>query len=242
MKTLKYILVFFFISFFFLGCADSLKNAFYNQEGDRSYYSGEYTTSVDYYNKAAANGDGYAYYRLFEIYNYGKTGVPKNKFLADKMIKKAVELGEYRAEYIYALKFLYSSRPDYKKAIGLLESASRKEYPYAYLELGHVYLYGLGVKKNKVTAASYYRLANSFGLKTPNVNTRTNYKVKSNRSVLVSEIQSNLKKLGFYKSRVDGISGPMTRNSISSFQKYYGYEITGKVSKEVLDQTKAKLQ
>jgi peptidoglycan hydrolase-like protein with peptidoglycan-binding domain len=51
-----------------------------------------------------------------------------------------------------------------------------------------------------------------------------------------------LKKLGFYRSKVDGISGPMTRRSIASFQKYYGYDIDSKVSKRTLEQINSELK
>lgn len=43
----------------------------------------------------------------------------------------------------------------------------------------------------------------------------------------LKEIQTALKSLGFYKGKVDGISGPMTKSAIKSFQKSRGLVVDG---------------
>ncbi len=239
MKTFKYIYIV-IVVLLFTGCVKDLKSVYFNEEGDRNYKEGSYLKSVESYKKAALNGNAYAYYRLYEIYKYGKYGVKRDINLSNEMIKKAVELGDYRAEYIYSLRFLYSSNPNIEKAINLLKSSAKKEYPYAYLELGHLYLYGYGVEQDKERAIGYYRLANSFGLKTPDVNS-VKTKVLTKKEI-IRKIQSNLKKLGFYNSSIDGITGPMTRKAISSFQRYYDYPIDTKASQKVLEQIKRELR
>ncbi len=246
MKTLKYIVIALLIAIFSTGCMDTVKKEYYDAEADRYYYENKnYQEAAQNYKEAAQNGSSYAYYSLYEIYKYGKNGVSPNEEYADRMLKKAVEMKDYRAEYIYAMRFLYSVTPDYQKGIDLLESSAKKEYPYAYLELGYVYLYGLGVPSNRVKAIEYFRLANSFGLKTPNIDNLTlvaTNKYSDLDKETIIELQKNLKKLGFYNSTIDGISGPMTRKAISDFQIYYGYEVSGRVSQEILNQTVRELQ
>lgn len=58
-----------------------------------------------------------------------------------------------------------------------------------------------------------------------------------NRQKLTVKIQTNLKKLGFFSSKVDGYTGPMTRKSVKAFQMKYGFSVDTKISETLFKQT-----
>ncbi|MBN2285731.1 MAG: peptidoglycan-binding protein [Tissierellales bacterium] len=43
----------------------------------------------------------------------------------------------------------------------------------------------------------------------------------------VIQLQTNLKKLGYYEGKVDGVPGNMTKNAIKLFQSKNGLDVTG---------------
>lgn len=51
----------------------------------------------------------------------------------------------------------------------------------------------------------------------------------------VREIQSALKRLGFYDGAVDGIAGPQTKEAIRTYQQRNGLAVTGQPSAQLLD-------
>ncbi len=243
MKTLKYFFVVVFSGFLFSGCStSSLKNAFYNSQADYYYVDKDYRSAYEKYRSAAESGDGYAYYRLYEMYRYGK-GVKKDNEMADLMLQKAVSLGDDTAMVVMANRLL-SNKKNVKKAIKLLKLAAQKENKYAYSDLSLIYRYGYGVKRNLSLANEYARLAKASGLR---VKTKMSSKVKqgrkkvSSRYLLTKEIQAGLKKLGFYNGKIDGIYGPMTKKAIRMFQKFYGYKTNTVISVGLLNQIKSKI-
>jgi peptidoglycan hydrolase-like protein with peptidoglycan-binding domain len=48
------------------------------------------------------------------------------------------------------------------------------------------------------------------------------------------QVQENLRRLGYYKGMVDGISGPATRNAIRAYQVDRGLPVTGRLDRELL--------
>ena len=51
----------------------------------------------------------------------------------------------------------------------------------------------------------------------------------------VREVQSVLRRLGYYHGAVDGIAGPKTAGAIRSYQQQYGLAVDGRVSARLLD-------
>jgi len=98
-----------------------------------------------------------------------------------------------------------------------------------------MYSKGIGVQKNMNKANQYYRLAKANGLDIKRSSSKKSYSPITKKQ-LIRDIQSGLKRLGFYKSTVDGISGPITRKSIANFQKSYGYSVNSIVSSQTLKQ------
>lgn len=213
------------------------KASYYDQQGDYSFDRKKYTDAYEYYTSASEYGSGYAYFQLYAM-NYKGEGRSKNSTLATKMLHKAVELQYPMAEVILAERYLYKKPRNRQEALRLLKSAAKKEYLYAYIDLYHMYSKGIGVRKNSNKANQYYRLAKANGYDIKQSSSKKSY-TSSNK--LVRDIQSGLKKLGFYKSKVDGITGPMTRKSIADFQNSYGYPVNSKVSSDTLKKIKNEL-
>lgn len=236
MRILKYIGVI-SVLVFFTGCMDNAKIRHFNLEGDNLYYNKDYINAARNYEEAAKGDSPYAYYKLYDIYFYDKSSIYKDLEYAKEVLQKAVDLGDYRAEYLYALKLLYSPTPDYTKAKEILELSAQKEFPQAYLELGYLYLYGLGVPSSRKKAIEYFDIAQSHGLKIPTIETMDSYKELYSRKMLIKEVQRNLTILGLYKGKIDGIVGPLTKKAVRGFQTTNLYSISEKVTNELLNQT-----
>ena len=59
---------------------------------------------------------------------------------------------------------------------------------------------------------------------------------------ITAQIQTNLKKLGFYNGIADGVTGPKTRQSIADFQKSKGLPKDVVISEKILLQTEEALR
>ena len=69
------------------------------------YYNGEYTEAKPWYEKAAAEEDGFSAYQLFKMYEAGQ-GVPEDKEFADMWKKKAAKFGYTGEGFSTATKVL----------------------------------------------------------------------------------------------------------------------------------------
>ena len=223
-----------FASFF-----GNVKASYFEDRGDFAYENKKYQDAFENYTSAAENGSAYGYFKLFAMYYKGE-GVAQNKNLENQMLQKAADLKYPVAQVILANRLLFEQPKDYNKALNLLLEAAQTEYRRAYESLYIMYKHGIGVKKDINEAYKYYRLAKAQGL-----NLKEPTKVQKSipiQKILVSNIQTGLKKLGFYKGVVDGISGPMTRKSIADFQKFYGYPVDSSVSESTLKQINNELK
>jgi len=219
----------------------NMKAQFYDQKGDEFYYDMKYPQALEKYKKAAKAGCGHAYFQLFAMYRNGE-GTQKDEQSSLEMLKKSAKLKYPMAEVSLARHLLYAKKRDVQGAIRLLEDAAKQENSYAYADLFYIYHYGVGVKKDAVKANRYYRLAKANGYNIKNKISKKSNNISLGKKELITRIQSGLKKLGYYKNKVDGISGPATRKSISNFQKFYGYPVDLKVSIETLKQVNSKLK
>ena len=198
-----------------------IKASHHEKKGAYSFDKKHYVKAYKYYTAASEKGSGYAYFQLYAM-NHNGEGRRKNATLATQMLHKSAKLQYPMAEVILANRYLYKKPRNSQEALRLLESAAKKEYVYAYVDLYRMYSKGIGVKKNINKANQYSRLAKANGY---NINKQ-----------LIGDIQSGLKRLGFYKNTVDGITGPLTRKSIANFQKSYGYPVNSEVSLQTLKQ------
>lgn len=217
------------------GVIDSMQQSYYNQKADHYFNDKEYVSAYNAYREAAIEGSAYAYYKLYVMYLKGY-GVQKDSVQSNKMLEEAARKKYAPAQVILANRLIFTTKRnrDMNKGLELLNSAAAQEYRYAYADLYTIYWNGIGVRKDIEKAGYYYRLAKANGL---TLNRNRSYEPKVSYSKqLVYKIQTGLKKLGFYKGGVDGLTGPMTRRSIAQFQKFYGYKINSQVSKTTLEQ------
>ncbi len=214
------------------GFFDDIKVSYYEQKGDLAYDDGKYLEAYEFFRNAAENGSGYGYYKLFVMYKQGQ-GVQPNKSLENQMLQKAADMKYPVAQVIFANRLLFDEPQDYNKAISLLNDAAKQEHPRAFESLYIIYKHGIGVDKNIQEAMKYYRLAKANGLQLKNP---SKVSAAITKKELVRSIQNGLKKLGFYRGIVDGISGPMTRKSIENFQKFYNYPVNTNISNNILKQ------
>jgi len=102
-----------------------------------------------------ANGDcGEAALRLFLHYRDGTGGVEKNDELFRQWLTRAAELGDANAQYNLGLRH-YIER-DYDAASEWYLKAAAQNHTGAMNYLGWLYYEGLGVEKNKATAAQWF--------------------------------------------------------------------------------------
>ncbi len=237
------------IMMFFTGCVAEVQSNFYNSIADREYVNRDFPSALSHYKDAAEKGNGYAYYNLYVMYNYGQ-GVKRDVAMATVMLKKAVELEDPTAQVVMANRLLSGKDKDVPQALSLLKRAAQKENAYAYSDLSLLYRYGYGVKKDIALADEYQRLAQANGSKITlstqrTTEVQTQLQTSSNgmsKKELVRSIQEGLKKLGFYTGKVDGSSGPMSLKAIKMFQKFYGYPENTTLSESLLREIQSKLK
>lgn len=232
------ILLVLLVSFFSMGFVGDLRAQFFNQWADELYEKGEYTEAFEKYKSASDLDDGYATTQLFWMHVNGE-GVAKDIVQANRMLEKAVALGDPDAKVIMARDMLLNPKM-HTEAVYLLLDAAEQENVLAYLELALLYKYGVGVTKNIAKSQEYLRLAAAHGVNISSSDatvSKASSSSENNTQALTSAIQTNLKKLGFYGGNIDGITGPMTRRAILDFQSTYGYPIDTKISKKILEQT-----
>lgn len=232
------ILLVLLVSFFSMGFVGDLRAQFFNQWADELYEKGEYTEAFEKYKSASDLDDAYATTQLFWMYLNGE-GVAQDIVQANRLLEKAVALGDPDAKVIMARDMLLNPKM-HTEAVYLLLDAAEQENVLAYLELALLYKHGVGVTKNIVKSQEYLRLAAAHGVNISSSGVATPESSSSNENnikTLIRSIQTNLKKLGFYGGSIDGITGPMTRKAISEFQSTYGYPVDTRISKKVLEQT-----
>ncbi|MGB3027935.1 peptidoglycan-binding domain-containing protein, partial [Paradevosia shaoguanensis] len=59
--------------------------------------------------------------------------------------------------------------------------------------------------------------------------------VSSTDPQLVAKVQRGLASLGFLAGSVDGVPGEATAKAIRNFEVYYNYDVTGKVTPQLVD-------
>jgi peptidoglycan hydrolase-like protein with peptidoglycan-binding domain len=51
----------------------------------------------------------------------------------------------------------------------------------------------------------------------------------------MAQVQENLRRMGYYRGQVDGLSGPSTRAAIRAYQIDRGLQVTGRIDSELLE-------
>lgn len=224
-----------------LGFFGTIKAAYYLDQADREYEAKNYYDAFKAYEDAAKNDSGEAYYRLYGMSLEG-LGTRTDEQQALYYLDKAAEL-EYPAAYVSKGILLLYGNDGQMQGLSLLEKAASMEEPLAYYHLAMLYFHGKIIPKDTTKAQEYKRLAQAYGIKIDfEMISQTIEKSKPSEQpmdtvTLTKTIQQNLKTLGFYPGKVDGITGPMTKRAIEQFQDIHGFAVDGMVNQETLKQT-----
>lgn len=122
--------------------------------------------------------------------------------------KKTYKIPSHRGHYGH--RGFYGHRPSY--------------YGYGYRPYDYGYGYG------------YRSYGPSFGVSIHSRPTYTSriYRGHDASNSLASEVQSELRKRGFYRGAVDGAIGPASRSAIRSYQRSKGLAATGRIDSSLL--------
>lgn len=128
------------------------------------YFNGDsiaqdYTKAVDWYRKAAEQGNAAAQNHLGECYYYGR-GVTQDYTQAVVWYRKAAEQGDAAAQNNLGSCYYtgLGIKKNYKQAVHWYRKAAEQGYAAAQYNLGHFYCDGEGVKNYK-RAVRWYRKA-----------------------------------------------------------------------------------
>jgi TPR repeat protein len=118
--------------------------------------------AVDWYKKAAMQGDRLAYWLLGRMY-YAGSGVQQDLSQAEVWFQKAVALNDPFAEYL--LGQIKLQRQDYAKAADLFRRAAVQGLPQAQAQLGLLLKDGKGLTGNNSEAYSWLLVAYENGVR-----------------------------------------------------------------------------
>jgi tetratricopeptide (TPR) repeat protein len=231
---------------FSLGFFGTIKAAYYLDQADREYEAKNYYDAFEAYEDAAKSGSPEAYYRLYGMSLEG-LGTRTDEQQALYFLDKAVEL-KYPAAYVSkGILLLYANNGQEEQGLRLLKEAASMETPLAYYHLAMLYFHGIVIPKDMAKAQEYKRLAQAYGIKIDFETISQTIKTEPSAPpmdtmALTKALQKNLKTLGFFPGKVDGISGPMTKRAIEQFQDIHGFAINGMINQETLKQTQSILK
>lgn len=120
------------------------------RRGYAAYEAKRYGEAVEWYRKAAEQGNAYAQYNLGNCYYYGN-GVPQDNTEAAKWYRKSAEQGNADAQYM-----LGELADDFEDAVEWYLKAAEQGNADAQYELGGCYRYGHGVQRNLSEAVKWY--------------------------------------------------------------------------------------
>jgi TPR repeat protein len=127
-------------------------------KGEEAYDDGSYAQALQWYAKAAEQGNPRAEFRLGALYESGR-GVRQDFALAAAWYRKAAERGDIEAEL--SLAALYSNGfgvpQDYAQALAWERKAADQGDALAALMVGDAYRNGAGVPVDMEQARSWYR-------------------------------------------------------------------------------------
>ncbi len=223
--------------------------------------------AVFWFTEAANNNIANAKYNLGVLYHQG-LGVEQSISHAITLYSEAADLDHPEAQYNLGIAYIEGIGVPYtpSRAARYFEQAANHGVVEAAYNLGLIYENGLLGETQPDLALSWYKsaadqgspeaksaleqLATSLGIEIEDVN-RIVENMQRNHAVYntpqmsqtsddtIASIQEELMRRGLYPGPVDGMTGPMTRNAIETFQSAAGLTTTGEPSEELLGYLRA---
>lgn len=128
------------------------------RRGYAAYEAKRYDEAVEWYRKAAEQGNAYAQYNLGNCYYYYCHGVPQDYTEAAKWYRKSAEQGNADAQYM-----LGELAGNYEDALECYLKAAEQGNADAQYKIGVYYRYGHGVQRNLSEAVKWYLKAAELG-------------------------------------------------------------------------------
>ncbi|MCK5374531.1 MAG: SEL1-like repeat protein, partial [Alphaproteobacteria bacterium] len=220
--------------------------------------------AVFWFTEAANNGVANAKYNLGVLYHQG-LGVSEDLDKAISLYEAASEMGHPEAQYNLGIANIEGIGMPYNpnNAARYFESAARHDVVEAAYNLGLIYENGLLGETQPDIALTWYKyaadagsqeaksamrqLASSLGVSVEDISriienvkrSHTSFSNARDKQSLIARTQNELMRRGFYPGPVDGMLGPMTRNSIETFQHAANLYVDGEPSIELLQYLKA---
>lgn len=238
---------------FVAGCtvANQIKSDMAVNEAEAAYVAKDYVAATEAYRRSAESGGGYGQYMLSWMYAEGK-GVKQDRAEAARWMQKAADSGYPAANFTLGIRALggVGEKRDPKAAADHFRKAAEGEDDIAMFYLGMLHLRGLGVAADSTEALRWFRMAKAHGypvhpgllteqgiamqMKTqPRISAKQG-KNAHDAKLLVSDIQTQLQRLGYSVGTPDGLAGSKTRAAIEAFQKARGLTVNGKPDKDLL--------
>lgn len=217
----------------------------------------DYEAAANWFREAAIQGLPSAQYNLAVLYESGK-GVRQDDVRALLWYHTAAELSYPFAQYNLGVMYAEGRGIplNFEEAARWFRAAADQGLPRALYNLAVMTEEGLGVRMDKEAAAVLYRKAAESGDErarirlqalaeggkaepTPLVGTGS-FQVEPApvEPTVVAAIQKELTRLGLYAGRIDGVVGPMTRESIEKFEAKAGLPATGTPTAPLLEKLK----
>lgn len=113
--------------------------------------------AVEWIRKAALQGHAEAQFEMSMVYQNGYGGVEADTAEAMKWLALASENGNAKAQLSYAAALMNNS--DETRGVEMMQKSAEADYPPAQYCLGQIYENGIGVDRDMVNAARWYRRA-----------------------------------------------------------------------------------
>jgi len=128
------------------------------------YIAQDYREAMTLFEKAAAQGNSEAVYRIGKLYHFGD-GVAKDETEAMKRFHQAAEAGNAEAQFEIGVRYAQGRdlKQDYSEAMKWLRKAAEQSHPDALSWIGALYEKGWGVAKDLAEAYFWNRLAKKYG-------------------------------------------------------------------------------
>ena len=238
---------------FVAGCtvANRIKSDMAVSEAEAAYVTKDYVAATEAYRRSAEAGGGYGQYMLSWMYAEGK-GVKRDREEAARWMQKAADSGYPAANFTLGIRALggVGEKRNPKVAADYFRKAAEGEDDIAMFYLGMLHLQGLGVAADSTEALRWFRMAKAHGYPVhPRLLTeqgvamqmKTQARISTiqgrnaqDARLLVKDIQTQLKRLGYPVGTPDGLAGSKTRAAIEAFQKASGLPVSGKPDKDLL--------
>lgn len=139
-------------------------------DSDSPRHKGDPTKQIEWYTKAAEQGDLQSQLELSKLYEHG-FGPNADRAPGLRWLQAAADQGDASAEYQIGVAYEKGSTHDYMQAMSWYRKSADQGYDAALVGLGSLYAWGHGVTKSNFIAYEYMGLAEAIDKGSQNTGT-----------------------------------------------------------------------